>query len=268
MKWKMLRLFFEPDNGAPGGAPPPAAPPPSTPPAGDPPPPPPAGGSQTPPAPPPPPAPTTKDQPPASGPKPTILGSVKDEGQPPPAPPAGGKPPATPPAAPDAKAVSDFIGGIKVDYGQDVDGKPLPADAKALERIAPLMMKHGITPEAASEIIQADVAYRQEMVAAWQQRNQEVADQMAAATEKELGADLPRFAAEAVRGGRYLFGDELWNELKAVPHFSNDVRVVKALAALGRSLKNDPGPGGAGGGNFEPNDFANRWINSSNRGKE
>jgi hypothetical protein len=266
MKWKMLRLFFEPDNGATGGAPPPAAPPPSTPPAGDPPPPPPAGGSAPPPAPPPS-TPPAGEKPPAAAPKPTILGAVKDDGQPPPAPP-GEKPPATPPAAPDAKAVTDFIGGLKVDYGQDAEGKPLPADAKALERIAPLMLKHGVTPEAASEIIQADVAYRQELIAAWQKQNDEVAARMAEATEKELGNDLPRFAAEAVRGGRYLFGDDLWNELKAVPHFSNDVRVVKALAALGRSLKNDPGPGGAGGGNFEPNDFADRWINSSNRGKE
>lgn len=254
MKWK-LHLLHEPDNGAPGGGTPPPTPP-ATPPAGDPPPP--AGEKPTPASPPPAPAP--------SGEKPTILGAVKDEGTPPA---SGEKPPENqPPQPPDQKQVSEFLAGLKVDYGKDAEGKPLPGDSKALERLAPVMLKHKVSADAASEIIQTHVLHQQEMIAAWQKQNEEVADRMAEQTQKELGADLPRFAAEAVRGGRYLFGDELWAELKAVPHFSNDVRVVKALAALGRSLKNDPGPGGDGGGNFEPNDFADRWINSSNRGKE
>ena len=253
MKTKLWTLFFGPDDGAPGGG---NAPPhtgdgaPPTPPAGEKPP------ENPPPA-----------NPPAAPAKPTtILGAVKDEGTPPA---SGDKPPENqPPQPPDQKQVSEFLAGLKVDYGKDAEGKPLPGDSKALERLAPVMLKHKVSADAASEIIQTHVLHQQEMIAAWQKQNEEVADRMAEQTQKELGADLPRFAAEAVRGGRYLFGDELWAELKAVPHFSNDVRVVKALAALGRTLKNDPGPGGAGGGNMDPKDFADAWISSSNRKKE
>ena len=257
------RILRDADGGTSGGGTeiPPAA---TTPPAGDAPPPatPPAGDAHpaTPPA---------ADAPPPAVVAPAATENILTPDDPPP---AADVPPATPPAA-DApptdseKQITDFVAAIKVDFGNDKDGKPIQADQNALKAIAPVMLKHKISAEAAAELIKADYAHRAQQFGQWKIKETEIVDGLKKQTVEELGSDLPVFVADAKKGGEYLFGAELWREFLAVPAFANDVRSVKAMAALGRSVQNDRGTGG-GGGSSEENDFAEKWIGSSNRKRE
>ena len=257
------RILRDSDGGNSGGGAeiPPAA---TAPPTGDAPPPaaPPAGDA-------PPATPPAADTPPPAVVAPAATENILTPDDPPP---SADVPPATPPAA-DApptdseKQITDFVAAIKVDFGMDKDGKPIQADQNALKAIAPVMLKHKIAPEAAAELIKADYEHRAQQFGQWKQKEASIVEGLVKQTKEELGADLPTFVADAKKGGSYLFGNDLWRELLSVPAFANDVRIVKAMAALGRAVQNDRGPGGNGGGSSEEKDFAEKWINSSNRRK-
>jgi hypothetical protein len=73
--------------------------------------------------------------------------------------------------------------------------------------------------------------------------------------------------SEAKRGGKALFG-EAWDELKGIPAFCNDPRIIEALAGYGRSVATDDGASGKDAGGMNSKDFAEAWIASSNRKAE
>ena len=224
--------------------PPPSTPPPATPPATPP---------VTPPAPPAGTPPSADD---------TQLANLLADGTPPSSPPASGQN-ATP--ATDEQ-VASFVEAIPaIDLGAGPDGNPIPLDSAAIKAVAPAMLKHGLKPEQAKDIIAAYGEHMKAQVAEQVKREREFAVSLAADAKAELGNDLPAFVADAKKGGAALFGNDLWAQFVAVPAIANDVRFIKALAAYGRSIKTDDGAGAAGGGGLQPKDFADAWIASSNR---
>ena len=264
IKREPFNQFFDGDGGGSGGSAPPNTPPsqPSAPP--------PSPAHSAPPAPPAPPAATAAPAAAQNAPPATPPASAPPT---PPAPPEsilGGKdePAATtPPAAPDASKIDEYVASIKVDLGNGPDGQPIQIDPNGLKAIAPVLIKHGLDGEKAGEIVKAYAEYEQAQAKQAVERDNAVVAGLVQKAKDELGADLPAFASDAKKAGKYLFGEELWGDLLSVPALANDVRFVKALAALGRSLKNDRGPGGAGPGENNEKDFAAWWINSSNRKK-
>lgn len=202
----------------------PPAPPPATPPA-------------APPAPPPPPPPAELT--------PSLLGDT-----PPAAPPT---PPAAPPAAADQAQLDAFI-------------KDMPADtldADSLKAVAPAFLKHGIKADQAKEIIGSYAAHVKAQAEAAAKQETDALAAITDATKKELGADLPTFVTDAKKGGETLFGKDLWGIIRSIPMLANDARMIKALAAYGRSVKTDDGAGNHGGGHTDNTDRGERWIQSS-----
>lgn len=219
------------------------------------------------PATPPPATPPQATPPPATPPPatpPAAPANLMDDGTPPATPPPAT--PATPPEITD-EAIGSFIGELPaVDLGTDAAGNKIEFDSAAVKAIAPAMMKHGLKPEQAKDIVGAYAEYQKARYAEQVQAEQTAVTQLAEATRTELGKDLPTFVADAKKGGAALFGPELWAQLKAIPAFANDVRVIKALAAYGRSIKTDDGAGTPGGGSKKDEGFtADGWIKNSNR---
>lgn len=226
-----------------------------------------------------PPATTTTTPPPATPPPSTTPATTTTTPPPTTTPPesatllADGTPPSTPTTAPGQDAtpatdeqVASFVEAIPaIDLGAGPDGNPIPLDSAAIKAVAPAMLKHGLKPEQAKDIIAAYGEHMKAQVAEQVKQERDFAEGLAAATKAELGADLPTFVADAKKGGAALFGNELWAQFVAVPALANDVRFIKALAAYGRSIKTDDGAGAAGGGGLQPKDFADAWIASSNR---
>jgi hypothetical protein len=148
--------------------------------------------------------------------------------------------------------------------GKDDAGNELKftvADAKLL---APTLAEMGITGAQGKGVFAAIRAFEgAKMAREIKQRNSEFAA-LAEATRTELGADLPRFVTEAKAGGEALFGAEVWKELRAIPAFCNDVRIVKALAAFGRSVASDPGTHSSSGSDSRNKKFSFAgWAKSS-----
>ncbi len=178
------------------------------------------------------------------------------------------EPPATPPpAAPTTateiteEAIGSYIGAIPaIDLGTDAAGNKIEMDAAAIKAIAPALLKHGVKADQAKDIIAAYGEHVKAQVATQAAQETAFINELAAKTKAELGADLPRFQAEARKGGPALFGKELWQQLASVPAIANDVRFIKAIADHGRSIANDDGAGGAGGGaNNQEKPLAERW---------
>ena len=169
------------------------------------------------------------------------------------APPPGSPPP---PAAPDQAAIDAFVTAIP--------SKELNFDEAAVKALAPGFLKHGLKPEQAKELIASYCAYQQAQQQAAAEAERQAVEQIVAKTKAELGADLPTFVNDASRGGAAFFGPELWGQLVNATAFVNDVRVIKALAQYGRSVKTDDGAGTGGGHGQDNRPFADRWIASSN----
>ena len=83
-----------------------------------------------------------------------------------------------------------------------------------------------------------------------------------AKARETFGQDLPRFAREADAGGRAVFGEEVWGEMRKITAFVNDPRIITALSRHGRAQQTDGGAG-AGGEKRKENDLAQRWHSSS-----
>lgn len=178
--------------------------------------------------------------------------------------------PATPPATPPAataelteEAIGSFIGAIPaIDIGTDAAGKPIPFDPAAMKAIAPALIKSGVKPEQAKEIIGAYAEHMKAQATETAKQENAFIGELVAKAKAELGADLPTFIADAKKGGAKLFGEEFWGQLRAIPVLSNNVQFIKAMAAYGRSIKTDDGAGtGSGGPNNQEKPLAERWGN-------
>lgn len=162
---------------------------------------------------------------------------------------------------PTPEEVIKFSEAIKV---KGPDGKDIDVDKEAIAAISPVLMKHKMTPEAASELVGVYAAYALGEQVKAQKAHMDQLKTIREATQKEFGEDLPRIAKEANVGGKAIFG-KLWNTLRGIPEFSNQADVIRGLAAHGRSISNDQGAGGDGGGGKDKGFSADGWINSSNK---
>ncbi|MFA6810416.1 MAG: hypothetical protein WCR47_05085 [Desulfoplanes sp.] len=164
---------------------------------------------------------------------------------------------------PTPEEVIKFSEAIKV---KGPDGKDIDVDKEAIAALSPVLMKHKMTPEAASELVGVYAAYALGEQVKAQKAHMDQLKTIREATQKEFGEDLPRIAKEANVGGKAIFG-KLWNTLRGIPEFSNQADVIRGLAAHGRSVMDDGGTGGDGGGNnSDDGQFsADGWINSSNK---
>lgn len=166
---------------------------------------------------------------------------------------------ATPPTPED---VTKFTEAIKV---KGADGKDIEIDKEAIAALAPVLMKHKLTPETASELVGVYAAYAAQAQTKAQTAHMEQVKAVRDASVKEFGEDLPRMAKEANAGGKAIFG-KFWQILRGIPEFCNQPDVIRGLAAHGRSISNDQGAGGDGGGDDgkDKGFSADDWIKHSN----
>lgn len=163
---------------------------------------------------------------------------------------------------PTPEEVTKFTEAIKV---KGADGKDIEIDKEAIAALAPVLMKHKLTPETASELVGVYAAYAAQAQTKAQTAHMEQVKAVRDASVKEFGEDLPRMAKEANAGGKAIFG-KFWQILRGIPEFCNQPDVIRGLAAHGRSISNDQGAGGDGGGDDgkDKGFSADDWIKHSN----
>jgi len=132
--------------------------------------------------------------------------------------------------------------------------------------IAPVALKHKLSPEAIGEIIAAYDGHERKQIEAFMAQEKAEAAAARQKVQQEFGSDLPTFVQDAAKGAKFLFGDELMGRLFNDPRYGNDTGFIKAMAQFGRMIKTDGGIGGAPQGAEE--DLATRWLKSSAPRKE
>lgn len=153
-----------------------------------------------------------------------------------------------PEGEPTAEAVAAVAAAIKpADLGKGIDGQPLSWDTEAVDRVARVFARRGVSSEVANEIVQAYAEHFRAKSAAAVEADASLNKTMVAECRQKFGADMPRYIEQARKGGADIFGKELFAQLCSVPAFANDHRIISALAARGRAVTDDPGPGGPGG---------------------
>ena len=175
-------------------------------------------------------------------------------------------PPAeTPPESVDVDAFLSEAMPEDAIIGKDEAGNELKLTVSDAKLLAPTLAEMGLTGAQGKGVFAAIRAFEgAKMAREIKERNSEVTA-LAETTKQELGADLPRFVSEAKAGGGALFGADVWAELKQIPAFCNDVRIVKALAAHGRSVQHDHGSASSSDANSRNKKFSfGSWAKSSN----
>ena len=151
--------------------------------------------------------------------------------------PAKGEPEAAS-GAPTAEDVEKFCKGIPAtDLG---DGVTWSDDT--LRAMAPSLMElTGGDPSKANGVVKAYSSYMQELSRKQQEAAEAFNDGQLKECRKRFGDDLPKVAKAARVAGRAIFGDALWNALKATPEFANNPDVLERLAEHGRRISQDGG---------------------------
>jgi len=154
--------------------------------------------------------------------------------------------PAQPAAEPQADPTEILAAIQPSDLGTLPSGEPIPWDGEAVKAVAAVFAKHKLAPGAAAEVVAAYAAHAKAQYsaafAAEQKAEADLNRSMIAAAKEKFGPDLPRYIADASVGGSDIFGPELWSELAKINAFSNDHRIIAALAARGRATKPDTVP--------------------------
>lgn len=149
------------------------------------------------------------------------------------------------PAAPSPEEVDAFVRAIpSLDLGDGAqwDDATLRAMAPALMEVA------GGDPKRADGVVRAYAGFVQERARLAQEAEDAFNDGLVKECARRFGDDLRKVAAYAARGGRAVFGDALWDEMKGVPQFANNPDIMERLAEIGRRATPDGGavspPGG------------------------
>lgn len=149
-------------------------------------------------------------------------------------------PPANPgePEKPTDEAIKAFVEGIPaLDLGDGVKWH----DAMLTAMAPSLMELTGGDPKKADNLVKAYASHAQ----AYAKAQAEAADAfnkgLIAECEKRFGADVKKIAALAKAGGRAIFGDTIWNEMKKTPAFANNPDIMERLAEFGRKIATDSG---------------------------
>lgn len=130
------------------------------------------------------------------------------------------------------------------------NGQPdVTMPAQEVGAIFSVLQATGIPAEKAKDMVGMVSALDQFRAQAQAAHDEEVLASIRAETAKEFGDNLGAAARDMVAGGERLFGAELWKEICTIPALVNDKRFVRAMAAYGRSGRNDDGgPAPASGG--------------------
>lgn len=228
----------EPVNTPPANPPADPANPPATPPANEP-----ADPANPPadPATPPATPPADPATPPANDP-PKLKSLLDDDDEP-------QDPPANPedPEKPTDEAIKAFCDGIPaLDLGDGVKW-----DDAMLTAMAPALMElTGGDPKKANNLVKAYASHAQAYAKAQAEAADAFNNGLIAECEKRFGADVKKVAALAKQGGRAIFGDKIWNEMKKTPAFANNPDIMERLADFARKFATDSGkvvPDGAEG---------------------
>lgn len=171
------------------------------------------------------------------------------------------------------EAVAEYAKQSGFDFTKDIsigtdalgDGEQY-VSADIIKTLTPAIMKLGIPAEKAGAAYQLIAQYEKAQL----EHNNKLAiteiNARAEASRKEFGKELGEVCRLAAQGGAAIFGDGLWEEMKEVPILVNDKRFLRALAKVGRMLKNDKGTQAKTAVANEPKTFsANAWIKSSSR---
>ncbi len=163
-----------------------------------------------------------------------------------------------------------FVAGMKLpelNVGKDAYGNDVKLGDVEVKVLAPFLSGIGLSAKQSSAVVHGLAALEGARLKAEVKAQRDLVSGLVAASREKFGADLGRFVSEAKRGGKALFG-EAWEELKSIPAFCNDPRIIEALAGYGRSVATDDGASGKDAGGMNSKDFAEAWIASSNRKAE
>ncbi len=149
------------------------------------------------------------------------------------------------PAAPSPEEVDAFVRGIpSLDLGDGVEW-----DDATLRAMAPALMEvAGGDPKRADGVVRAYAGFVQERARLAQEAEDAFNDGLVKECSRRFGDDLRKVAAYAARGGRAVFGDALWDEMKGVPQFANNPDIMERLAEVGRRATPDGGAASPPGG--------------------
>lgn len=151
-----------------------------------------------------------------------------------------GKDPANPgePEKPTDEAIKAFVEGIPaLDLGDGVKW-----DDAMLTAMAPSLMElTGGDPKKADNLVKAYASHAQAYAKAQAEAADAFNNGLIAECEKRFGADVKKVAALAKAGGRAIFGDTIWNEMKKTPAFANNPDIMERLAEFGRKIATDSG---------------------------
>lgn len=123
------------------------------------------------------------------------------------------------------------------------NGQPdVTLPANEVGAIMTVLQRTGIPADKAQGMVGMVAALDQFRARAAQENERRVLRAIREETQKEFGDGLVAAARDMVKGGRTLFGDELWTYIteNAAP-LVNDKRFVRAMAAYGARLGNDSG---------------------------
>ena len=150
------------------------------------------------------------------------------------------KDPANPeePEKPTDEAIKAFVEGIPaLDLGDGVKW-----DDAMLTAMAPSLMElTGGDPKKADNLVKAYASHAQAYAKAQAEAADAFNNGLIAECEKRFGADVKKVAALAKAGGKAIFGEKIWNEMKKTPAFANNPDIMERLAEYGRKISTDSG---------------------------
>jgi len=149
-------------------------------------------------------------------------------------------------AAEDAQYAADagFGDGAEVadiPLGADPEGNALSMDAAQQREFLPFLREAGVPADKAPGVVKAFAAHEAARIKADLARNKAETAAIWRKTQETFGESLKQVLADAQRGALRLFPKDLWEEMRRVPALALDERLLRALAAHGRSYKNDNG---------------------------
>lgn len=141
----------------------------------------------------------------------------------------------TPPTEEEVKSFRDGLKAIDLGEGVTFDDKALDA------MMNPLMELTGKSPEKAEKIVKAYTEYRRAEIAQAQAQRDAFINGLVKLSNERFGKDIKNVTTLAKAGGRKIFGDKLWNEMRTIPEFANNPDIIERLAAFGRTVREDQG---------------------------
>lgn len=134
-------------------------------------------------------------------------------------------------------------------------------DNAVLKAMAPSLM--GLKKEESGRVIKAYAEYTKAQAKAQAEAADGFNNGLIKQCQERFGEDLPKVAQLAKSGGREVFGDKIWNEMKKIAAFANNPDILEKLAAVGQRVATDRGkviPKGSEGSDAPKGDILHRMY--------